>query len=388
MPPAPGVETSADGPIGFGWPEVTAQDEQAVQRVLRSGWLSSGPECEAFEGELAEFLNASHVVTLSSCTAALEVALASLHLRPGARVGVPTWTFVATAGAVVRSGGKPVLLDIDPATLNLAPESLDAAVGSIDAVIPVHFGGVPVARSVREVASDAGVPVIEDAAHALGASDDRGRLAGGGTVGACFSFYATKNLTSGEGGALATQDGSVADFARRWRSHGMDADAWHRLRPDTEDRYEVAELGQKANLSDILAALGRSQLSRFTTIQARRRRLVDRYRSILVPAGVAVVPSEQVTGSADHLMTVLLPDHVDRSTVIHLMAGAGIATHVHFPPLHTLEWFRRHASVGPGGVAVAERLKGTALSLPLHLGLTDSDVARVCGVLLEAIGRA
>ncbi|MEI2655041.1 MAG: DegT/DnrJ/EryC1/StrS family aminotransferase [Microthrixaceae bacterium] len=375
--------------IRFAAPEVSAADEAAVLRALRSGWLSTGDECAQLEDELAAFCGAGHAVALSSCTAALDIATASLRLRPGARVGVPTWTFAATAQPAAQLGAVPVLLDVDPTTLNVDPVSLEEALPDLDAVVVVHFGGVPVDRRVLDACAAAGVPVIEDAAHALGAHDHRGAMAGRSTVGACFSFYATKNLTSAEGGALVTDDVRLAAYARAQRSHGMTDDAWRRYDPNGPDRYDIVELGRKANLPDVLAALARSQLARFDEIQSTRRGLAERYRASLATVdGVDIVPDHPHPGSADHLMVVTLPDGVRRDHVVASMRATGVITHVHFTPLHRYTWFATHAAIGPSGVKAAERLADHVLSLPLHTQLSLSDVDRVATTLAESIAES
>lgn len=365
---------------------MSAADEEAVLRALRSGWLSTGAECALLEGELAEYCGAEHAVALSSCTAALEIATASLRLPQGARVGVPTWTFAATVQPAAQMGAVPVLLDIEATTLNLDPTSLEAALPSLDAVVAVHFGGSPVNRRVLDLCAAAGVPVIEDAAHALGASDHRGPMAGRSTVAACFSFYATKNLSSAEGGAILTDDAELAQFARTQRSHGMTDDAWRRYHPVGPDRYDIVELGRKANLPDVLAALARSQLARFDELQETRRRLAGRYRALLAEVDdVSIVPGTADPGSADHLMVVVLPADVERTAVVAAMRAAGVITHVHFTPLHHYSWFAAHAAIGPSGVPTADALADRVLSLPLHTQLSIDDVDRVVASLSDAI---
>ncbi len=380
---------SERGPVSFADPGITVDDIAAVVRALESGWITTGPECDKLERELATYLGCPYVVGVSSCTAALEIALAWLDLPPGARVAVPTWTFVASAFAAVRNGATPVLVDVDPHTLNMSPASLEAALATgISAVVAVHFGGVAVDRAVHELCAAAGVPVVEDAAHAFGASDHRGRLWGEGSVGACFSFYATKNMTSGEGGALATSSEEVATFARTYRLHGLSAASWSRHLDGANGRYDCAVPGIKANLPDLLAALARSQLARFPDLQARRRTLVERYRAGLAAIpGIEVVPALPVAGAADHLQVVLLEEGTDRDRVAVALADAGVTTSVHFQPLHRFEWFRHNAEIGPGGVPVADRLAGRALSLPLHPALDVADVDRTCNALAGAVGR-
>jgi len=380
---------SGERPIAFSAPDITDGDIAAVTRVLRSGWLTTGDECLGFEEELGGYLGIDHVVTMSSCTAALETAMAFLDLPAGARVGVPTWTFVSSALAPVHSGAVPVLLDIEEDSLNLSVASLDAALAEgLDALVVVHFGGVPAADEIRDRCAAFDVPVVEDCAHALGASDSRGLLAGRGTAGACFSFYATKNLTSGEGGALATDDERLADFARSFRLHGLSRDAWARYRPGAGSGYDLMAPGIKGNLSDVLAALARSHLRRYAESQGRRRALVDRYRSNLAAVqGLRCVPGEMSDGAADHLMVVVLPEGAPRAQVAARLNDAGVATSVHFQPLHQFDWFRKNTSTGPGGTPVADDLAMRVLSLPLHPGLHVADVDRICESLSDALDR-
>jgi dTDP-4-amino-4,6-dideoxygalactose transaminase len=374
-------------PIPFAVPAITEAEVEAVTRVLRSGWITTGTESALLEEELVAATGAGHAVAVSSCTAALEVAFAWLDLPPGARVGVPTWTFVASAAAPLRAGLQPVLLDVDPDTLNVSPAALAAALDEgLDAVVVVHFGGVGVAPEVLELCATAGVPVVEDAAHALGTVDHRGPMAGRGTVGACLSFYATKNVTSAEGGALLTDDAEVAAFARTHRLHGLSKDAWRRYEPGGTAQYGLDSIGIKANLPDLLATLARAQLARFDELQARRRAAVTRYRAHLAGVdGLRPVPAEPVAGSADHLMVVALDAGIDRSRIVAEMGAAGIGTSVHFQPLHRFPLLAEACAVGPGGLAVADDLAPRALSLPLHPALTDDQVDRVCEVLRDAL---
>jgi dTDP-4-amino-4,6-dideoxygalactose transaminase len=249
---------------------------------------------------------------------------------------------------------------------------------------------VPVDAEVRRLCAEAGVPVLEDAAHALGATDERGPVNGRDVLGACYSFYATKNLSCGEGGAIATFDPALADFARSWRLHGLSRDAWARYRPGARpgaSLYELVGPGLKANLPDLLAALARSQLARFDKMQARRRTLVERYRARLAEVpDLRCVPAQLVEGGADHLMAVVLPDGVDRAEVVGSLAAAGVPTSVHFQPLHGFSWVAAHCPPGPAGLDVATELAPRALSLPLHTSLAEADVDRVVDALRAAPG--
>lgn len=373
------------GPIGLADPSITDDDVAAVVRVLRSGWLTSGREAAALEEELAAYLGCPHVLAVSSGTAALELSFAYLGLPEGARVGVPTWTFPASAFAPIHHGATAVLLDSDPETMNVSVESLAAALDEgLDAVVLVHFGGTPVAEEAHGLCASAGVPIVEDAAHAFGASDHRGKIAGSGTAGAAFSFYATKNLTSGEGGALATDDPGLAAFASAYRLHGLTRKAGAAWDPDVTT--DVLGPGYKANLSDILAALARSQLHRFDAMQARRRELVLRYRAQLADVdGIQFVPRELHDGMADHLLAVALAAGVERRSVFASLDRADIGTSLHFRPLHDYDWFHQNAIIGPSGTPVADEMATRQISLPLHPGLSDAEVDRVCEVFMSAL---
>lgn len=381
-----------DNEIRFSAPDVGDEEVAAATRALLSGWITTGEECLSLEAELAQYLQVEHVVAVSSCTAALEIAAAALELPRGSRIGVPTWTFVSTALAPFHRGLRPVPLDIDPLTFNLSADALRAAIEDpegLDAVIGVHFAGTPLPVEIHEICREAGIPLIEDAAHALGAVDHRGRIAGRGTAGACFSFYATKNLTSAEGGALATDDPELAAFAQSFRLHGLSRDAWARYTPGARTgSYDIVGDGLKANLPDVLAAIARAQLGRFDQLQHRRAEMAATYRAQLaeIPE-LTVVPGQEYAGSAHHLMVVALPDHADRDTVQKQLAAESIGTSIHFRPLHTFAWFAQQGlSSGPGGTPNADRVADRALSLPFHTQLCDLDIERVCSALRGALG--
>jgi dTDP-4-amino-4,6-dideoxygalactose transaminase len=384
------LDSAIASEIRFSLPDITDLEVEAATRALLSGWITTGEESRQLEAELAAYLGVPHVVAVSSATAAIEIAVVNLGLPRGARIGVPTWTFVSTALAPFHRGLVPVLIDVDPDTMNLSPAALDRAIeDGLDAVIGVHFGGTPLAPEIYASCAAAGIPLIEDAAHAFGSSDARGMVAGQGTAGCCFSFYATKNLTCAEGGALATDDPELAAFAESFRLHGMSRDAWARYLPGAPTSgYDLLGDGLKANLPDVLAAVARVQLSRFDDFQARRAELGKNYRSQLedIP-GLEIIPRDRPAGSSDHLMMVLLPPGTERTAVQASMTAENIGTSVHFQPLHRFGWFAEHGVVpGPGGTPNSDRAEFRALSLPMHTRLSDDDVDRVCHTLRNALG--
>src|SRR6266536_653258 len=267
-------------PIPFARVEICDEARQAAARVLDSGWVTTGPEVLAFEGELAEWVGAGNAVAVASCTAAIELSLRALGLPPGANVLTSTMTFCGAVHAIVHAGLVPVLADIDPVTLCSDASACAAAArraGGVDAMVVTHYAGYP--APVAELAEAAGLPlqrVVEDAAHALG-TEIGSRPVGTVSAATCFSFYATKNLPIGEGGMVTTDDQAIADHVRRTRLHGMSKDAWKRYLPGSAWRYSVEVAGLKANMTDLQAAIGRAQLRRFGGWQGRRDLLASRY---------------------------------------------------------------------------------------------------------------
>jgi dTDP-4-amino-4,6-dideoxygalactose transaminase len=381
--------TTSVAVVNFSEPDVGDAEESAVTRVLRSGWITTGEEASAFQAELSEYLGCPYVAAVSSCTVALEAVLASLHLPSGSVVAVPTWTFVATGIVPARLNLRPALLDIDASTLNLSPESLMRLIESGHpprAVIPVHFAGVPISDEIYDLCARHGIPVVGDAAHAFGAVDGVGRIAGRRSIADCFSFYATKNLTCAEGGAIATFDSELFEFVGHYRLHGLDRDAWKRNRVGSAEQYALRFPGTKGNMPDVLAAIGRVQLSRFDEMQERRRELVDTYLTELFPLkGLAPLASMGSTGSAHHLFVIVLSPHIDRKQVMTRLSSMGVGTSVHFTPLHEHEWFAQNSLLPTAGLPVASELSRRAMSLPLHPRMTRKDVSYVCNALRIAL---
>jgi dTDP-4-amino-4,6-dideoxygalactose transaminase len=380
--------------VPFARVEIVPEAQQAALRVLRSGWITMGPETTEFERELASYLGARQVVAVSSATAAIEIALRALRLPPGAAVLTPSLTFCGAVAAILQAGLRPVLMDVDADTLLPTPTTVAVAArraGRPEAMIVQHMAGHP--ADVPQLADAAALPVsrvVEDAAHGIGAGL-RGTPVGGVSHAACFSFYATKNLPIGEGGAIATNDDEVAALVRTTRLHGMSHDAWRRYLPGGSWRYDVAEPGLKANITDVQAAIGRAQLACLPAWQARREHLAACYDAALAGIPGLLLPRRPAHGRhAWHLYQVRVTPgcSMSRDLIIDALARQGVGTSVHFIPVHQLSGFRR--ILGPEecrSVPVTDRVAQEVLSLPIYPALTDADVAHVTDALLTLTGR-
>jgi dTDP-4-amino-4,6-dideoxygalactose transaminase len=378
--------------VVFSHPDVSDDAQVVAPRALSSTWLTTGPECAAFEDEFAEWVRAEHAVAVSSCTAALELSLLALHLPNGARVLVPAITHCGAVGAILHAGLVPVLVDVDPDAGTVSPATCAAAAracGGAYALIVLHFAGYP--ADVRKLAEAAGVPlshVVEDAAHALGTWVGEHQV-GSISAATCFSFHATKNLPIGEGGMVTTDDGDLADWLRQARLHGMARDSWRRYLPGRSRRYTVEDIGLKANMSDLQAAIGRVQLRQLDGWQRRRAELAERYATALacVPGiDVPLAPSHGL--HAWHLYVVRIKEAFgpSRNEVVSRLAARGIATSVHFIPIHHLPWLRSR-SLLPTPLTGSEQVFAELLSLPMYPALTDHDADAVCEALVDCRAR-
>lgn len=374
--------------IAFTVPTFVAEARAAAVRVLESGWVTTGPESVAFEAELAAFLGQPHVVTVASCTHALELSLRALRLPPGSPVLTPSLTFCGAVAAIVHAGYRPVLVDVEEETFVPGPEDVAAAVrrvGGVSALTVCDLGGYPVDHAALADAAGLGYErVVVDAAHGPGGAIGRAAAATA-PLATCLSFYATKNLPIGEGGAVATYDEEFAAWLRSARLHGMSRDAWRRYLPGGSWRYDVPEVGLKANLTDLQAAIGRAQLAALPFWQAERARIVSWYDAALadVVADGRVRQPRRPDGHSFHLYQIRVPD---RDAVIGRLTEAGIGTSVHFIPVHHLSGYQAVLGAAEcAAVPVTERVAEGLLSLPLYPGMTDSQVDLVVGRLVEAL---
>jgi dTDP-4-amino-4,6-dideoxygalactose transaminase len=373
--------------VPFTVPSFAGEVPDAVLKVLDSGWVTTGPQTAAFEQDLADYLGAAHVVAVASCTTALELCLRAMDLPPGSAVLTPSLTFCGAINAILHAGHRPVLVDIDEDTLVPGPATVAAAAarGEPAAMIVQNQGGYPV--DVAALAEAAGLDrtrVIEDAAHGPGAERD-GAPVGSSSFAACFSFYATKNMPIGEGGAVATSDQDFADRIRATRLHGMSKDSWRRYLPGGSWRYDVRHLGLKANMTDIQASIGRAQLTALPGWQRRRGELAARYDEALAGLPGLVLPQRDLAGlqHAWHLYQVRVPE---RDAVIAELEAAGVSTSVHFIPANQMTAYQAILGADAcASVPVTDRVGEELLSLPLYPGLSADGQARVITALTEAL---
>lgn len=381
-----------------------------IEECLRSGWLTTGPKTRQFEHAFGEFVGGDqsvHAVALNSCTAALHLALEAIGLQRGEIVIVPTMTFAATAEVVRYFDATPVFVDTEADTLNLSVSHLRATLemlqenqplpgiappyGRVRAVIPVHYGGQPCdLAGVHEVAREFGIDVIEDAAHAFPAgwlgADGTHRMIGSGTSRVtCFSFYANKTITTGEGGMAVTADARLADRMRLMSLHGMSKDAWKRFEASGTWDYQLVAPGFKYNLTDIASALGLAQLVRAEEYRCLRERICDAYDHGLSGIDVITLPVRRSGLLHAHHLYVIQLDldalRVDRAEFIHQLKQMGVMCSVHWRPLHMHPYYVATYGYAEADYPIAACVWSTIVSLPLFPSMTEIEVAHV----IEAI---
>jgi len=360
------------------------EEEKAVLDVLRSRWLTMGAVTQSFEGVFAEQLDARHAIAVSNATVALHLACLALGIGPGDEVIVPSLTFVATANAVLYTGADVRFADIVAQDeLTISPEAIASQINShTKAIIVMHYGGYPCRLpEIMEIARQHRLAVIEDAAHAPGASLGGRSLGTWGDVG-CFSFFSNKNLSTGEGGMVVTDRDDIAARVRLLRSHGMTSLTWDRHRGHAYS-YDVVDLGYNYRLDEIRSALGLVQLRKLAANNARRRGITHAYREALKDSGIGI-PFTGVEGEpAYHIFPVLLPEGADRPHFIDQMRSQGIQTSIHYPPVHQFEYYR---SRYPGlSVPLTEQVGMREVTLPLYPGMDDLAVGNVLSAVVSSL---
>ncbi len=377
--------------LRFSPPLIDEDEINGVIETLQSEWITTGPRTRSFEKEFKTFLGARSALALNSCTAALHTALATLGVGQGDEVITTTMTFASTVNVIEHVGGRPVLVDVESDTLNINPEKIQAVITTkTKAIMPVHYAGHPAELdSVYDLAKKHRLFVIEDAAHAFPA-EYKGQKIGSGRNPVAFSFYATKNITTAEGGMLTGEEAFI-EKARIISLHGMSHDAWKRYDKGGSWYYEVIYPGFKYNMTDIQAAIGLAQLKKVSYFQKRRKEIVEAYNEAFEGQTALETPIErpEVT-HAWHLYVLRL--NLDALTIgrdrfIEELKMRNIGTSVHFIPIHLHPYYRDRYGYRPEDFPVAYSNYLRILSLPLYPRMTDEDVADVIEAVLDIVER-
>lgn len=381
--------------LPFAKPSISEEDVAAVSEILRSGWITTGAACAAFEDAICERIGCHTAVAVTSGTAAMHLALHALGIGPGDEVVTPSMTWVSTINLISMTGATPVFVDVDRDTLMVSPAAVEAAVTDrTRAIIPVDFAGAAVdIAPMRSFARDRNITVIEDAAHAIGTV-----RTGGEEVGSCgtaiFSLHPIKTITSGEGGVLVTDDNEFGDRIRRLRFHGLGVDAWQRGQQGRSPQAEVLEPGFKYNLPDMNAVLGHSQFKRLDSFIERRGALATKYRELL-----AAVPGITPLGEADstaknswHLFIVRIDESdagIDRAAFMDALKAKNIGTGIHFRAAHGHQWYREHTDRWRAADLTNTNWNDARIcSLPLFPDMTVDDVHDVVSAIHEVVPAA
>jgi UDP-4-amino-4,6-dideoxy-N-acetyl-beta-L-altrosamine transaminase len=385
--------TLSDDFLPFALPVIEEEEISEVLDVLKSGWITTGPKVKLFEREFAEYIGCKHAIAVNSCTAALHLALEAIGIRERDEIITSPMTFAATSEVIRYFKASPVFVDIDSTTMNLDVELLENTVQKrcesgdgkrLKAIIPVHYAGYPCDMdAIMALASRYDLRIIEDAAHAFPTSYKRKMI---GTLGdiTCFSFYATKNITTGEGGMITTENEEYADRMRIMSLHGISKDAWKRYTAEGSWYYEIVAPGYKYNLTDIAAGLGVAQLRKADAFLKRRMQIADRYHEAFQELNELDLPlvheGEEGTTHSWHLYVIRLNLQrlqIDRNKFIDELRRKGIGTSVHFIPLHIHPYYRETYGYQSDDFPVAYETYKRIISLPIYARMTDDDVERV-----------
>jgi dTDP-4-amino-4,6-dideoxygalactose transaminase len=377
--------------VPFAQPDLTNAERAAVDEVLDAGWLTTGQRTANFESEFSRRLGGSSIRSLavSSATAGLHLALDAIGVGPGDEVLVPTWTFTATAEVVRYMGARPILVDVDPGSLTIDwGHAASRITDRTKAVMPVHFAGalIPSAEIAR-FRSSTGLRVVEDAAHCLPSAELGRHLTDDVSDAVVFSFYATKPITTGEGGMVAVNQDGMASRISLMRLHGIDRDVFDRYRdPRSAWKYDVVEAGYKYNMPDMAAAMGSVQLKRSWQMRDRRRLIVAQYRDALRDSALDL-PNEDfgVGEHAAHLCVARVHEDMDRDEFIVAMRSRGISCSVHFTPLHAMSYWRDLLESRPEQFPAASAEYGRVVSLPLYSSMRQTDVDCVIEAIKEVL---
>ncbi|NOZ69344.1 MAG: DegT/DnrJ/EryC1/StrS family aminotransferase [Deferribacteres bacterium] len=374
--------------VPFHRPYTTDDEINEVIDSIKSGWLTMGPKTVRFEEEFRDYIGSQYAISVNSCTAALHLALEAVGVQEDDEVIIPTMTFTATGEVVRYLRARPVIVDIDRDTHNIDPCAVEKAVTpGTKVIIPVHFAGQPCdMTAIRQIADGHGLTVVEDAAHSLPAWYRDEKV---GTIGdlTCFSFYATKTLSTGEGGMITTGNDEWAERIKILRLHGISNDAWDRYSDKGSWYYEVVEAGYKYNMTDIQSGLGLAQLRKIDWMRERRNAIAEKYTSAFRDSGVIIPPPVRPDRTSSwHLYVIKLNLEaliINRDGFIEKLKQKGISTSVHFIPLHRHPYYRNALSLDAGSFENAEWVYERSISLPIYPGMTDEEVEYVAEKVMD-----
>jgi dTDP-4-amino-4,6-dideoxygalactose transaminase len=361
------------------------EELQRVERVFRSLFLTTGDEVSDFEQELASYLGLPAAVAVTSCTAAMQLALLAAGIQPGDEVITTPVTFIGTANSIIMAGGTPVFADVDRATANIDPACVEAAITErTRAILPVHlYGQMCDMTAICDIARPRGLVVVEDAAHSL-ESEWNGKKPGHYGDFACFSFYATKNITSGEGGAISSRDAAKTELLRKLRLHGFDKSALERYSNHFE-RYDVDTFGWKYNMDNIHAAILVEQIKKVEGFLARRVEIYARYAEAFGGIdGIEIHSIRPEARHACHLFTILV-DRARRDRILEEIQNRGVGVSVNFYPVHLMTYYRERFGFRPGAFPVAEDIGARTISLPLYPKLTGEEIEFVIQTVTDVV---
>lgn len=376
--------------LPFALPSISKMEIKEVVDTLESGWITLGPKTKKFEEQFRNFIGCKHAIAVSSCTAGLHLSLVAANIRAGDEVITTPFTFAATSHVIIHVGAKPVFADIDPNTFNIDIEKMEAAITpKTKAIIPVHIAGQPCKMDeLMALAQKHKLLVFDDAAHALAATYEDRQIGNIGDA-SSFSFYATKNLTTGEGGMITTNNDEFAEKYRLLSLHGISKDAWKRYSAEGSWYYDVIYPGYKYNMSDIQASMGIWQLRRLHQFQQKRKEIARLYNEKFQEIPEIMTPFESPgTEHAWHLYIIRLNLEkldIDRNRFIEEMRLNNIGTSVHFIPHHLHSYYQKNLGYKTGDFPVAEQVFERVVSLPLYPKMSFNDVERVTSVVSKII---
>lgn len=391
-----------DNFLPFALPFIEQEEIDAVIEVLKSGWITTGPKTKQFEADFAQQIGCKHAIAVNSCTAALHLALEAINIGEQDAVVTTPMTFAATAEVIAYFKAQPVFVDIDPITMNIDIAKLEegialvkkrACLKNVKAILPVHFAGYPAPMDeILQVAKNKNLQVIEDAAHAQ-SSLYKGKIIGNISDITCFSFYATKNMTTGEGGMITTNNDEWAERMRMMSLHGISRDAWKRYQADGNWHYDIIAPGFKYNLTDIASALGIVQLKKSNTLLARREKIAQMYDQAFSSLPSIERPPMGLADGFQHAWHLyvmklnLATLSIDRDRFINELKALRIGVSVHFIPLHIHPYYKERYGYKPEDFPVAYETYQRIISLPIYPKMSDADVERVISAVTRLAKR-